>query len=74
MHRADNLRYLQMYPHLWKWMNRCGACGHLGYKPELPPRIGQGVAAQNLRKYFPELAVNSIGLCAQCAGSPEPVG
>lgn len=65
----DGLLYLQMYPKLWKWMNRCLSCGHLGHKPELPARLGEGVAAQSLRGYFPELALDELGLCDQCAAA-----
>lgn len=61
--------YLQMYPKLWKWMNRCLSCGHLGHKPELPEQLGETVAAYNLRRYFPELALNQHGLCEQCAAA-----
>jgi hypothetical protein len=69
MHGADGTSYLQMYPKLWKWMNRCLSCGHLGHKPELPQILGITVAARNLRRYFPELALDENGLCAQCAAA-----
>ena len=67
--QQDGLRYLQAYGHLAAWINRCVACQRLGHKPELPDQLGKGRGAQNLRHYFPEMAVNELGLCDQCAGS-----
>lgn len=61
------LLYLQDYPKLWKWMNRCVSCGHLGHKPEMPESIPNSTAPQNLRRFFPELALNDHGQCDQCA-------
>ena len=59
--------YLRSYPKLEKWMNRCVSCGHVGHKPQLPERIGEGMAAQNLRSFFPPLMLNADGQCEQCA-------
>jgi hypothetical protein len=70
MYRSKGTSYLQMYPELWNWMNRCLSCGHLGHKPELPKKLGIGVAAHHLRRYFPELALDENGLCPQCARVP----
>lgn len=39
---------------------------------ELPipiERIGDTIAGQNLRRYFPMMAVNASGLCEQCAAA-----
>jgi hypothetical protein len=69
--QQDGLRYLRTYPRLAAWINRCVACQRLGHKPELPDQLGKGRAAQNLRQYFPEMAVNERGLCDQCAGSGD---
>jgi hypothetical protein len=65
----DGLLYLQDYPRLRKWINQCVGYQRLGHKPELPAQVGVGVAAQNLRRYFPEMAVDSAGLCEQCAAA-----
>ena len=66
----DGLLYLKGYPRLRKnWINQCVGCQQLGHKPDLPKQLGEGVAAQNLRKYFPEMAVDGAGLCEQCAES-----
>jgi hypothetical protein len=67
----DHKLYLQMYPQLWRWMNRCVCCGHVGYKPELPPRLRMTAAANNLRRMYPELWVDDQGSCEQCAQSLE---
>ena len=58
--------YLAMYPHFHRWMNTCAACGHTGYKPEMPPNDDPAFKGQNLRKYFRPLALNDAGLCEQC--------
>jgi hypothetical protein len=68
-HANDGLLYLQDYPRLRRWINQCVGCQRLGYKPEMPEQIGPGIAAQNLRRLFPELDVNAAGLCEQCAAS-----
>jgi hypothetical protein len=65
-YRSGGADYLRQYPKLWKWMNQCLVCGHIGHKPELPTRIGEGVAAHHLRQYFPELSLDERGLCDQC--------
>ena len=65
----DGLLYLRDYPRLRKWINQCTACQRLGHKPELPEQLGKGVAARNLRRYFPEMAVDSAGFCEQCAAA-----
>jgi hypothetical protein len=68
-HANEGLLYLQDYPSLRKWINQCVACQRLGHKPEMPEQIGPGGAAQNLRRYFPEMGVDAAGLCEQCAAS-----
>jgi hypothetical protein len=70
MKAGDGLLYLKMYPkQTQRWMNRCGACQRLGYKPEMPEDITPGCLAQNLRSYFEPLLVNEIGLCPMCAAT-----
>lgn len=65
----DGLLYLRQYPRLRKWINQCIACQRVGHKPELPENLGETVAASNLRRFFPALALNEIGLCEQCAAA-----
>jgi hypothetical protein len=65
----DALLYLRDFPRSRKWINQCVACQRLGYKPEMPEQIEPGLLAQNLRRYFPPMAVNEAGLCEQCAGT-----
>ena len=65
----DGLLYLQEYPRLRKWINQCAACQQIGYKPEMPKQIGPGVAAQYLRRFFPQMGLDAAGLCEQCAAS-----
>jgi hypothetical protein len=65
----EGLLYLQDYPRLRKWINQCVACHRIGHRPDMPKQIGPGVAAQNLRRYFPKMAVDAAGLCEQCAAS-----
>ena len=62
-------QYLRQFPHLFKWMNRCSGCRHLGHKPEMPETIHPGVGASYLRRYFEELQLDEHGLCEQCAAS-----
>jgi hypothetical protein len=63
----DGESYLQMYPKLRKWINQCVACNAIGYKPTMPEDIYPGIAAQNIRHLFSELALNDDGLCSICA-------
>lgn len=70
-HKNEGLLYLRGYPQLRKWINQCVACQRLGYKPEMPQQIGVGVAAKNLRRFFPEMGINEAGLCEQCASARQ---
>lgn len=67
--RNDGLLYLQQYPRLRKWINQCVMCQRLGYNPAMPEQIGPGVAAQNLRRFFPKMSLNAVALCEQCAAA-----
>ncbi|MFC5647546.1 hypothetical protein ACFPYJ_00065 [Paenibacillus solisilvae] len=67
------LEYLNNYPKLWKWMNQCRNCGHIGYKPNLPEHIHPDYAVPHLkwnddyiRRYFKPLSVNENGFCDIC--------
>lgn len=64
--------YFKMYPHYQKWINQCPSCGAIGYKPHMPATIGSSqehgaVAAQNIRKMFKPLDVDSEGYCLVCS-------
>ncbi len=65
----DGLLYLQDYPKLWKWVNRCVICGRLGYKPEMLTAESRPAGASNIRRYFPLMAVDESGKCDQCAAA-----
>ena len=60
----DGLLYLHDYPKLRKWINQCAACQRIGHRPDLPDRH---VVARTLRRYFPPLPLDEIGLCEQCS-------
>jgi hypothetical protein len=64
--RDDARLYLQMYPKLRKWLNRCVICQREGCRPDLPADLPPGAAAQNLRGYFGTLELNDKGICAMC--------
>ena len=61
--RWDGNHYLTQYPELRRWMRQCVACQRQGVDPTMPD---EAKGAGNLRRYFPELTVNEIGLCEQC--------
>ncbi len=66
----DGLEYLEDNPNLWQWMNRCPACGAIGYKPELPEFGGTnknvGAASRDLRNLFACLPICEDGRCERC--------
>ncbi|MBC7921406.1 MAG: hypothetical protein H7Z75_10000 [Ferruginibacter sp.] len=62
---TEGENYLRMYPGLEKWINQCVICQTKGYKPEIPEKIFPGIAAQNIKKFFPPLELNG-GICEEC--------
>ena len=58
-----------MYPRAARWVNTCLICHAQGYKPEMPETLNQDqtILKNNLMRYFKPLAVNDLGICAQCA-------
>jgi hypothetical protein len=54
---------LEHCPYLRKWLNTCGACGHAGHKPDCPDT---GPVHWRLKRCFPLLELNPIGLCQTC--------
>ncbi|MDB5348691.1 MAG: hypothetical protein JWP89_7068 [Schlesneria sp.] len=61
----DGLSYLELYPRLRKKLNEYLACHRLGLKPGLPFFPAQ----TNLKRYFPEMAINGNHFCEHCADS-----
>lgn len=61
-------KYLQMYPKLTKWINKCVVCHAKGYKPDMPEHISGefSVATRHLKRYYTPLAVDEMGFCEQC--------
>jgi len=72
--QEQGLDYLNKYPKLNKWINRCVCCGGIGYSSKLPTvittKLGKEecdtVAAQNIRRYFQPMDVNEMGVCETC--------
>jgi hypothetical protein len=62
---------LQHSPYLRKWLSTCGSCGHAGYKPECPDT---GPVYWELKRCFPLLELNRVGLCNTCAHVTQPPG
>lgn len=56
--------YLALYPRLAEWINVCRDCAFRGHKPDLPTTLK---GRDNLRSFFPELALDENGCCEQCA-------
>lgn len=63
----DREIYLRQYPEVKKWLNQCVIYQEIGYKKEMPNKIGVGVLAENIRKYWNVLDVNDISICEQCS-------
>jgi len=75
-HRNDGEGYLRQYPRLRKWISQCICCQAVGHRPDLPPDLltadgNRTMAADNLRRYFPPLAVDEFGRCEMCASRPQ---
>lgn len=64
---SDKDLYRKQYPQCDKWLQQCIICQAEGYKSEMPQKIGVGFLAQNIRRFYDELALNEIGLCEICA-------
>jgi hypothetical protein len=67
----SGLEYLEDHPDLWRWMNRCPACGAVGHRPELPEGNDSktdalSLAAKNLRSLFCCLPIYDDGRCQKC--------
>lgn len=68
--QRDRDNYLKKFgARVRPWLNQCAACGHVGYKPEMPDRLGVSVLPHYVRRFFPLLALNERGICDQCVVS-----
>lgn len=58
--------YLTLYPDIAeRWVNRCQACGRVGFKPEMPDDAG---GAHYLKREIAPLELDVRGLCDVCSG------
>ena len=51
-------------PRTKKWLQQCGACQSIGYKPDVPDRF---FGRDHILRYFKPITLNEAGLCAECA-------
>jgi hypothetical protein len=65
--KEDAEGYIAQYPQTKKWLNQCIICQTVGYKPEMPQKIGIGIFAETIRSYFNELELNEMGICKECS-------
>ena len=63
---TEKEQYRKQYPQCEKWLQQCLICQTVGYKPEMPEQIGEGLLSQTIRKLYNELELNEIGLCEVC--------
>jgi len=57
--------YLTLYPDIAeRWLNRCLACGRVGFKPEMPD---EARGAHFLKREVEPLSLDVRGLCDVCA-------
>ena len=63
---GEKEQYRQQYPGSEKWLQQCLICQTIGYKPEMPEKVGVGFLAQNIRMFYPKLLLNELGLCEDC--------
>jgi hypothetical protein len=64
--KSSGRELLGVAPYLHKWLHSCGGCGHVGHKPECPD---SGPVFWKLKRCFPLLELNPVGLCVTCAHS-----
>ena len=63
---SEKEQYRKQYPQCKKWLQQCVICQTVGYKPDIPEQIGDGMLSQNIRKLYRKLKLNEIGLCETC--------
>lgn len=71
MRKGEAEQYLRAFPALRRWINQCVVCQTEGHRPELPAQIYPGMAAYNLRQLFQPLALDELGICADCRAAFE---
>ena len=60
--------YLSLYPEIEeRWVNRCIACGRVGYRPEMPD---DAPGAHYLKREIEPLTTDQRGLCDVCVSVP----
>jgi hypothetical protein len=75
-HRYSNKArtLLQERPHLSKWLNQCGICQKIGYKPQTPTTNenikahGIKSPSERLRDNYDVLELNENEVCEDCQG------
>jgi hypothetical protein len=59
--------YLKPYPKIAdRWINRCVACGCVGYKPDMPDEARR---AHFLKHELAPLPLDDLGRCDNCAAT-----
>jgi hypothetical protein len=59
--------YLAMFPEVEeRWINRCIACGRIGYKPGMPDKAK---GARTVKHDLQPLALDEVGFCEVCAAA-----
>jgi hypothetical protein len=61
--RSPGEELLEVCTYLRKWLNACGACGHVGHKLNCPDT---GPVYWKLKRCYPLLELNQVGLCQAC--------
>ena len=72
--RNEGEAYLKLFPDLAKWLNTCATCRMVGYKPDLPEKLGSSFAPSYLRRWFKQLELDEHGRFPECAASIAIVG
>jgi hypothetical protein len=63
---------LQDRPYLAEWLNQCGMCQRIGYKPQTPmtneniKAHGVTSPSERLRNNYDVLELNDYGICEDC--------
>ena len=71
MKNRDGEDYLKQHPRLQRWVNTCVLCGCRGHRPEMRDEdFHAGIAAINIRTFFPAIAIDENGHCSDWARKP----
>jgi hypothetical protein len=63
----DKEEYLNSFPGLRRFLNRCVVCQETGYDPEKMKKKQGKYFQARIREYFHPLQVNESGVCSDCA-------